>query len=79
MIRVYAPTSDDLPVAPELATLSVLDAALCAAAGVLQMQHDIDYPRESDAEIAADIARQARVLRALIHLYATAVLGDDDE
>ena len=42
MTPIYVPRPDQLPIAPELATLSALDATLHAAAGVLQLQHDLD-------------------------------------
>ncbi len=79
MIRIYAPLPEHLPVAPELATLSALDAALNATTDVLDLQHDLGQSNETDAQLAEEIMRQARVLRALIHLYARVVLGDDDE
>ena len=65
--------------APELATLSALDAALNAASDVLDLQHDLELSSEPDAQLAQVIASHARVLRALIRRYEGVVLGDDNE
>ena len=82
MTPIYLPRVDQLPIAPELATLSALDAALHAADQVLGLQHGMHDPRElrePDTRIASEIVVHARVLRDLIQRYAQATIGDDGD
>ena len=77
MNPIYAPRGDHLPVAPELATLSVLDAALQATFDILHLQHDLEDLRDNDVQLAADLITLAECGRTLIRRYAAAAIGED--
>jgi hypothetical protein len=76
---IYLPLADQIPFAPELASLSTLDAALLNASKILGFQHDLHGTlarREPDTNLAHEIDRHARILRELIAHYAFTVLGE---
>ena len=76
MTRIYAPEPQDVLIAPELPTLSVLDAALNAAIDILHLQHDLAGGQEPDTQLAREVVEQAENLRGLVRRYAQVVLDE---
>ena len=76
MTRIYAPEPQDIPIAPELPTLSVLDAALNATIDILHLQHDLAGGQETDTQLAREVVEQAENLRGLVRRYAQAALDE---
>jgi len=74
--RIYAPDPEDIPVAPELPTLSVLDAALNATIDILHLQHDLVADELAEARLARELVLEANTLRALVRQYASVVLDE---
>jgi len=74
--RIYAPDPEDIPVAPELPTLSVLDAALNAAIDILHLQHDLVADELAEARLARELVLEANTLRELVRRYAAVVLDE---
>jgi len=74
MNRIYAPEPCDVPVAPELLTLSALDAALNASIDILEFQHDLDNDGVPEAQSARDVVALAHQLRTLLRGYAKIAL-----
>ena len=77
MTTIYTPDPADVPFAPELPTLSILDAALVATIHVLRFQHDLEIEDGLAAKVATNIVRDAEHLRTLVWRYAEVVLGDE--
>jgi hypothetical protein len=74
--RIYAPDPEDVPVAPELPTLSVLDAALNATIDILHLQHDMVADELAEARLARELVLEANTLRELVRRYAAVVLDE---
>jgi len=74
--RIYAPDPEDIPVAPELPTLSVLDAALNATIDILHLQHDLVADELAEARLARELVLEANTLRELVRRYAAVVLDE---
>ena len=67
----HPPSPENIALAPELAVLHVLDAALTMTAETLCAAHcDLDHPTCPEERLARYIADHARVLRKAISSYA---------
>lgn len=74
MTRIYAPEPQDVPLAPELPTLSALDAALNAAIDILEFQHDLHNDGTPQTLRARDVVDLAQQLRTVLRGYAKIAL-----
>jgi hypothetical protein len=81
---IAIPSHEDLCLAPELAILTALEAALALAIPILTITHteipapgDPRYPPSPDAYVAADIIAAAAHTIAAINRYRLALAADD--
>jgi hypothetical protein len=73
MTSQHQPSPENIALAPELAVLHVLDAALAMTVETLTAAHcDLDHPTCPEERLAGIIANQASMLRNTISSYARA-------